>query len=122
MAGEVVDHCQGVAVQTVDAQDADLRIDRPQACDLILRRTWIRVAYGPALAVLEAKGAVDHDAVFVSNANSHGDRHQGRLRSPDRVEGALNLLVVADNVAARRLYARLGYDEMSRIVAMGKEL
>ncbi len=41
-----------------------------------------------------------------------------------RAKGCLkvNLLVFAGNEAARRLYARLGYDEMTRIVAMGKEL
>lgn len=45
---------------------------------------------------------------------------EGRLKAKGCLK--VNLLVVADNVAARRLYARLGYDEMSRIVAMGKEL
>jgi len=31
-------------------------------------------------------------------------------------------VIVDGNEAARRLYRRLGYDEMTRIVAMGKEL
>jgi ribosomal protein S18 acetylase RimI-like enzyme len=41
-----------------------------------------------------------------------------------RAKGCLkvNLLVWADNEAARRLYARLGYAEMTGLVAMGKEL
>lgn len=41
-----------------------------------------------------------------------------------RAKGCLkvNLLVWADNEAARRLYARLGYQEMDGLVAMGKEL
>jgi ribosomal protein S18 acetylase RimI-like enzyme len=41
-----------------------------------------------------------------------------------RAKGCLkvNLLVVADNEVARRLYARLGYDDMADVVAMGKEL
>jgi ribosomal protein S18 acetylase RimI-like enzyme len=41
-----------------------------------------------------------------------------------RAKGCLkvNLLVWADNQAARRLYARLGYQEMEGLVAMGKEL
>lgn len=34
----------------------------------------------------------------------------------------VNLLVHAGNEAARRLYRRLGYDDMTGIVAMGKEL
>jgi len=33
----------------------------------------------------------------------------------------VNLLVHGSNEAARRLYQRLGYDEMTGIVAMGKE-
>lgn len=41
-----------------------------------------------------------------------------------RAKGCLkvNLLVRAENVAARRLYERLGYEEMAGIIAMGKEL
>ena len=41
-----------------------------------------------------------------------------------RAKGCLkvNLLVRRENVAARSLYGRLGYDEMPTIVAMGKEL
>jgi ribosomal protein S18 acetylase RimI-like enzyme len=41
-----------------------------------------------------------------------------------RAKGCLkvNLLVTRDNVGARALYARLGYQEMTPIVAMGKEL
>lgn len=34
----------------------------------------------------------------------------------------VNLLVFSGNEAARRLYRRLGYDDMTGIVAMGKEL
>jgi len=34
----------------------------------------------------------------------------------------VNLLVFAGNEAARRLYRRLGYDDMTPIAAMGKEL
>ena len=41
-----------------------------------------------------------------------------------RAKGCLkaNLLVHGDNAAARRLYTRLGYEEMTPIIAMGKEL
>ena len=41
-----------------------------------------------------------------------------------RAKGCLkvNLLVFRDNEAARHLYAELGYQEMTPIVAMGKEL
>ena len=41
-----------------------------------------------------------------------------------RAKGCLkvNLLVWGDNEAALRLYARLGYQEMAGLVAMGKEL
>jgi len=34
----------------------------------------------------------------------------------------VNLLVHRDNEGARRLYKRLGYEEMAPFVAMGKEL
>lgn len=41
-----------------------------------------------------------------------------------RARGCLkvNLLVFAENEAARRLYRHLGYEEMTPILAMGKEL
>lgn len=41
-----------------------------------------------------------------------------------RAKGCLkvNLLVHAENMAARRLYQHLGYEEMTGIMAMGKEL
>jgi ribosomal protein S18 acetylase RimI-like enzyme len=60
-----------------------------------------------------------------------GFRRQGiataliqQVESRLRAKGCLkvNLLVVADNLAARRLYAELGYQEMSGVIPLGKEL
>lgn len=45
---------------------------------------------------------------------------EARLKAKGCIK--INLLVFRDNLAARRLYEHLGYQEMTPVIAMGKEL
>jgi len=72
------------------------------------RRGWLH-----HLAVAEAYRGQGIGAALVREV-------EDRLRAKGCLK--VNLLVRAENVAARRLYERLGYEEMAGIIAMGKEL
>ena len=64
--------------------------------------------------------AVAHEARGRGIAPSLVTEVEHRLKARGCLK--VNLLVYAGNESARRLYHRLGYDEMTHIVAMGKEL
>ena len=71
------------------------------------------------------RGWLHHLAVAAENRHGGiGSALIAEVEARLRAKGCLkvNLLVWGDNEAARRLYAGLGYQEMTGIVAMGKEL
>jgi ribosomal protein S18 acetylase RimI-like enzyme len=90
---------------------------------------WCR-AGGPRGGVIMGawdgrRGGLHHLAVDVAYRQAGiGSALIAEVEARLRAKGCLkvNLLVWADNQAARRLYARLGYQEMEGLVAMGKEL
>ena len=101
MAGEVVDHRQRPTVHAVDPKDADLRVDGPDAGDLVVRRAGIRVADRPVLAVLEPEGPVHHDPVFMADARADLGRRHARDGPADGVERLVDLFGVVAQAAGR---------------------
>ncbi len=106
MRGEVINHGQRSAVQPVNAQDADLRVNWPNPGHLVIRRAGIGVADRPVLAILESKGAVDGDAVFVTDARADSDFCQVVHRATDGIERSVNLLIVVTQDTAQRVGVR----------------
>ena len=72
------------------------------------RRGWLH-----HLAVCQ-----EHQRHGIATALVHAVEDQLRSKGCLKV----NLLVFAENTAARQFYAVLGYDEMRPVIAMGKEL
>ena len=115
MAGEVVDHGQRPAVHAVDAEDADLGVDGPDAGDLVVRRAGIRVADRPMPAVRQPERPVHHDAVFVADARADLDGRHARGGPAHGVERSVDLF----GVLAQEPAGRMGVRGVHQDVAAG---
>lgn len=76
MAGEVVDDRQRLSILPVQTEQADLRIDRPDANDILVARKRVGVADVGLPAVLQLEPAVLHDPVFAAAAGADPDGRQ----------------------------------------------
>ena len=68
MAGEVVEHRERPAVLAIDAQDADLRVDRPDALHLVIGRQRVRPAHVDLASVLQRQPAILADSILLPGA------------------------------------------------------
>src|SRR5262249_8419709 len=103
MAGEVVDDSQRATVGPVEAEQADLRIDRADLPHLLVGRQRVGVAGAGPPAALPLASAVLPDAVLAAGAgpDRHGDQVGRRLL--DRLEGALGDVGAGRGVAVARV-------------------
>ena len=126
MARKVVNDRQIPAILPVESQDADLRVDRPDAGHLGIRRQGVGVPHVGFLAVFELQPAILGDAIFGPDPRANAHRRQiaicpgDRLDRPDIDIGtnhAMTMAGIDDDTLGRDLQVSLkGGPDLAQVI------